>query len=248
MHELAVTESILNIAVQHASQAGAVRVTDLHLVIGQLSSIVDDSVQFYWDMISEGTICAGAELHFERRPATLKCLDCDQDLCARRRTDRLSQLPQRAPQSRSRAKSSIWKASKLKRPAIWRRRQHDDDRVTVVEKILSANDRLAEQNRARLDQAGIFGLNIMAAPGAGKTSTILRTIKALAPQHHDRRGGRRYRRRHDRCRQGHRGRDARRADQHRRRVPPRRGDAERRAAVNCRSIRSICSSWRTSAT
>jgi hydrogenase nickel incorporation protein HypB len=54
--------------------------------------------------------------------------------------------------------------------------------VTVVEKILSANDRLAEQNRARLDQAGIFGLNIMAAPGAGKTSTILRTIKVLAPQ------------------------------------------------------------------
>lgn len=54
--------------------------------------------------------------------------------------------------------------------------------VTVVEKILSANDRLAEQNRARLDQAGIFGLNIMAAPGAGKTSTILRTILALGSQ------------------------------------------------------------------
>src|SRR5512136_1728493 len=55
-------------------------------------------------------------------------------------------------------------------------------RVAVVEKILSANDRLAEENRARLNQHGIFGLNIMAAPGAGKTSTILRTIKALAPQ------------------------------------------------------------------
>jgi hydrogenase nickel incorporation protein HypB len=55
-------------------------------------------------------------------------------------------------------------------------------RVTVVEKILSANDRLAEENRARLDQHGIFGLNIMAAPGAGKTSTILRTIKSLSPQ------------------------------------------------------------------
>jgi hydrogenase nickel incorporation protein HypB len=54
--------------------------------------------------------------------------------------------------------------------------------ITVVEKILSANDRLAEENRARLDQAGIFGLNIMAAPGAGKTSTILRTIKALSEQ------------------------------------------------------------------
>jgi hydrogenase nickel incorporation protein HypB len=55
-------------------------------------------------------------------------------------------------------------------------------RVAVVEKILSANDRLAEENRASLDQHGVLGLNIMAAPGAGKTSTILRTIKALAPQ------------------------------------------------------------------
>ena len=78
MHELAVTESILNIATRHATQANAVRVTALHLVIGQLSSIVDDSIQFYWDMISEGTICAGAQLHFERKPAMLKCLDCDQ--------------------------------------------------------------------------------------------------------------------------------------------------------------------------
>ncbi len=53
-------------------------------------------------------------------------------------------------------------------------------RVPVVEKILSANDRLADQNRARLDRAGVLGLNIMASPGAGKTSTILRTIKGLA--------------------------------------------------------------------
>ena len=78
MHELAVTENILSIAVQHATQANAVRVTALHLVIGQLSSIVDDSVQFYWDMISAGTVCEGAQLHFERRPAMLKCLDCAQ--------------------------------------------------------------------------------------------------------------------------------------------------------------------------
>ncbi len=55
-------------------------------------------------------------------------------------------------------------------------------RVAVVEKIFSANDRLADENRARLDQHRIFGLNIMAAPGAGKTSTILRTIEALSSQ------------------------------------------------------------------
>jgi hydrogenase nickel incorporation protein HypB len=55
-------------------------------------------------------------------------------------------------------------------------------RVPVVERILSANDRLAEQNRARLDAARVLGINIMASPGAGKTSTILQTIKALSPR------------------------------------------------------------------
>ena len=53
-------------------------------------------------------------------------------------------------------------------------------RIPVIERILSANDRLAAQNRARLDEAHVFGVNIMAAPGAGKTSTILRTITELA--------------------------------------------------------------------
>lgn len=76
MHELAVTESILAIALRHAKQANAVRVTGLNLALGQLSSMVDDSVQFYWDTISQGTLCEGAQLHFERVPATLLCLDC----------------------------------------------------------------------------------------------------------------------------------------------------------------------------
>jgi hydrogenase nickel incorporation protein HypB len=53
-------------------------------------------------------------------------------------------------------------------------------RVQVVEKILSANDRLAADNRALLDKAGIFALNFMASPGAGKTSLIEQTIKKLA--------------------------------------------------------------------
>jgi hydrogenase nickel incorporation protein HypA/HybF len=76
MHELPITESILDIAVKHGQQANATRVKDLYLVIGQLSSIVDDSIQFYWDIISKDTICEGAILHFERIPAELQCLDC----------------------------------------------------------------------------------------------------------------------------------------------------------------------------
>jgi len=53
-------------------------------------------------------------------------------------------------------------------------------RISVVEKILSANDRLAAENRARLDEAGVFSLNFMASPGAGKTSLIESTIRALS--------------------------------------------------------------------
>ncbi|MCB2202701.1 hydrogenase maturation nickel metallochaperone HypA [bacterium] len=77
MHELSVTESVLEIACKHAEQAQAKQVTDIHLVIGKLSSIVDDSVQFYWDVISKGTVCENATLHFKRIPAELVCLDCD---------------------------------------------------------------------------------------------------------------------------------------------------------------------------
>ena len=53
-------------------------------------------------------------------------------------------------------------------------------RLPVVEKILSANDRLAAENRARLDAARVFAVNLMASPGAGKTSLIERTVRRLA--------------------------------------------------------------------
>ena len=51
--------------------------------------------------------------------------------------------------------------------------------VPVVQEIMSANDSLAAQNRQKLDDAGVLGVNIMASPGAGKTSVILQTIEAL---------------------------------------------------------------------
>lgn len=53
------------------------------------------------------------------------------------------------------------------------------ERIAIVENILSANDRLAEENRARLDAAGIFSINLMASPGAGKTSLIEQTLPRL---------------------------------------------------------------------
>ena len=76
MHELSVAESILNISLRHAQQAGATLVTDLYLVIGQLAPIMDDSVQFYWNIIAKDTVAEGARLHFKRVPAEFLCLDC----------------------------------------------------------------------------------------------------------------------------------------------------------------------------
>jgi hydrogenase nickel incorporation protein HypA/HybF len=76
MHELSVTESLLEIALRHAEQAGAERIIRLNIVIGELSSIVDESVQFYWDIVSQDTIAEGAELHFQRVEGTLRCLAC----------------------------------------------------------------------------------------------------------------------------------------------------------------------------
>jgi hydrogenase nickel incorporation protein HypA/HybF len=61
---------------KHAQNANALSVDEIYLVIGQLSSIVDDSIQFYWDIISKDTICSQAKLHFNRIPAKLLCLDC----------------------------------------------------------------------------------------------------------------------------------------------------------------------------
>lgn len=53
-------------------------------------------------------------------------------------------------------------------------------RIPIVERILSANDKLAEENKSRLDASKVFGVNLMASPGAGKTSLIEQTLPRLA--------------------------------------------------------------------
>ena len=53
-------------------------------------------------------------------------------------------------------------------------------RIPVIERIMGANDTQAAINRGTLDSYGIHAVNVMASPGAGKTSLILSTIQALA--------------------------------------------------------------------
>jgi hydrogenase nickel incorporation protein HypA/HybF len=76
MHELSVTQSILDIALRHAEQAGAQRILAINLVIGDLTGFVDDSIQFYFDFMSKGTLAQDGRLNFERVAARVRCREC----------------------------------------------------------------------------------------------------------------------------------------------------------------------------
>ena len=52
-------------------------------------------------------------------------------------------------------------------------------KVSLVTNILKANERIAEQNKQLFDEKGILTINMMSAPGAGKTTLIEHTINAL---------------------------------------------------------------------
>ncbi len=76
MHELPVTQGMLDVVLQAARRNGAQRVRIINLVVGDLAGILDDSVQFYFDLLSRDTPAEGAILHFERVPAEALCGEC----------------------------------------------------------------------------------------------------------------------------------------------------------------------------
>jgi hydrogenase nickel incorporation protein HypA/HybF len=76
MHEYSVTEGLLKLVLKEAEKAGASKITEIKLVIGDLSTIIDESVQMYFDLMSEGTIAHGARLIFRRVPAQFSCREC----------------------------------------------------------------------------------------------------------------------------------------------------------------------------
>lgn len=76
MHELPITESILNIVLKHAEKNDARHVMAIHLKIGMMSELEDDWLQRYFDYLSKGTIAEGAKLVIERAPAMVECRAC----------------------------------------------------------------------------------------------------------------------------------------------------------------------------
>jgi hydrogenase nickel incorporation protein HypA/HybF len=76
VHELPVTRGVLDAALAAAAEAGAGRVVAIDVVVGELASFVDDSLQFYFDLLSRGTAAAGAVLRFRREPGRGQCDGC----------------------------------------------------------------------------------------------------------------------------------------------------------------------------
>ena len=76
MHEFSITQNILSIVLEKADEAHAGKVSKINIVIGELSGIVDDCVQFYFDFINKGTIAEQAELSFHHSLTRLRCRDC----------------------------------------------------------------------------------------------------------------------------------------------------------------------------
>jgi hydrogenase nickel incorporation protein HypA/HybF len=76
MHELQVTQSILDTVLEAARAGGLRRVARIHLVVGELNELRQEWIQHYFDHLSEGSAAQGATILVEEVPAGFACHDC----------------------------------------------------------------------------------------------------------------------------------------------------------------------------
>ena len=76
MHELAITQALIGLVKEHAEKVGAKKVGRINVVVGELSGFVGQSVQFYFEQMSGGTIMEDAALTVKTIPMAGRCRDC----------------------------------------------------------------------------------------------------------------------------------------------------------------------------
>ncbi len=79
MHELSVMEYLLERVDVHATRMGARKVLTINLVVGERTCVVDDSLLWYFDMLTPGTVAEGARLAVRRTEMRCHCPRCDAD-------------------------------------------------------------------------------------------------------------------------------------------------------------------------
>ena len=76
MHEMAITQSVLNIVLDAAKQAGAEKITAIRIKMGEYSDVVPVVMKEYFAVAAKGTAAEGAVLELERLPVTMRCRGC----------------------------------------------------------------------------------------------------------------------------------------------------------------------------
>ena len=77
MHEFAITQNMLDLVLEQAEKAGAKEIGKINLVIGEMTGVVKECVQFYFDFLSRETLAEGASLSFTTVPTEARCRACD---------------------------------------------------------------------------------------------------------------------------------------------------------------------------
>ena len=79
MHEMALAEGILDIALDYAKQNDAKKINEIGLLIGEMSGVEIESLTFSFAMLGKGTIAEGAELKIKHVPLMGKCSKCGKE-------------------------------------------------------------------------------------------------------------------------------------------------------------------------
>ena len=77
MHEQSIVASLLTTALEDAKKDNAQRIISIKLVVGELTGVEKDAVNFYFGFMAKGTIAEGASLEFNYTKPQLRCRECD---------------------------------------------------------------------------------------------------------------------------------------------------------------------------
>ncbi len=79
MHELSIVEGILEAVIPEVEKYDVNRILSIKLKIGELSGVVPECINYYFDIASRDTIAEGARIVIEKVPVIIKCPDCGYD-------------------------------------------------------------------------------------------------------------------------------------------------------------------------
>ena len=79
MHELSLTQSIVDLATENAHREKAVTICSISVEIGALSGVIAEAMEFAFDVCSKGTLAEGAKLKIRHIPGRGRCLECHEE-------------------------------------------------------------------------------------------------------------------------------------------------------------------------